>query len=152
MLINNNVLFKRNGVLKEIIYRFKRQDIKVFLILNSCEAEIYITIFGVLAHYATPARRACTHSQKECTFRGHHQGQHNVTTIVQLKEVHAPATDLSKYFTSDQDFILQYASESENLCGYSKRKGCSKLTEKTILLIKKVYDSKLLEKLMISCG
>ena len=28
-------------------------------------------------------------------------------------------------------------SESENLCGYSKRKGCSKLTEKTILLIKK---------------
>ena len=40
-------------------------------------------------------------------------------------------------------------SESENLCGYSKRKGCSKLTEKTILLIKKVYDSKLLEKLMI---
>ena len=36
-------------------------------------------------------------------------------------------------------------SESENLCGYSKRKGCSKLTEKTILLIKKVYDSKLLE-------
>ena len=43
-------------------------------------------------------------------------------------------------------------SESENLCGYSKRKGCSKLTEKTILLIKKVYDSKLLKKLMISCG
>ena len=42
-------------------------------------------------------------------------------------------------------------SESENLC-YSKRKGCSKLTEKTILLIKKVYDSKLLEKLMIGCG
>ena len=40
-------------------------------------------------------------------------------------------------------------SESENLCGYSKRKRCSKLTEKTILLIKKVYDSKLLEKLMI---
>ena len=24
-------------------------------------------------------------------------------------------------------------SESENSCGYSKRKGCSKLTEKTIL-------------------
>ena len=43
-------------------------------------------------------------------------------------------------------------SECENLCGYSKRKGCSKLTEKTILLIKKVYDSKLLEKLMIGCG
>ena len=43
-------------------------------------------------------------------------------------------------------------SESENLCGYSKRKGCSKLTEQTILLIKKVYDSKLLEKLMIGCG
>ena len=43
-------------------------------------------------------------------------------------------------------------SESENQCGYSKRKGYSKLTEKTILLIKKVYDSKLLEKLMIGCG
>ena len=43
-------------------------------------------------------------------------------------------------------------SESENFCGYSKRKGWSKLTEKTILLIKKVYDSKLLEKLMIGCG
>ena len=43
-------------------------------------------------------------------------------------------------------------SESENLCGYSKGMGCSKLTEKTILLIKKVYDSKLLEKLMIGCG
>ena len=43
-------------------------------------------------------------------------------------------------------------SESENLCGYSKRKGYSNLTEKTILLIKKVYDSKLLEKLMIGCG
>ena len=28
-------------------------------------------------------------------------------------------------------------SESENLCGYSKRKGYSKLTEITILLIKK---------------
>ena len=43
-------------------------------------------------------------------------------------------------------------SESENLCGYSKRKGYSKLTEKTILLIKKVYDSKLLEKLMSGCS
>ena len=43
-------------------------------------------------------------------------------------------------------------SESENLCGYSKRKRYSKLTEKTILLIKKVYDSKLLKKLMIGCG
>ena len=43
-------------------------------------------------------------------------------------------------------------SEFESLCGYSKRKGYSKLTEKTILLIKKVYDSKLLEKLMIGCG
>ena len=43
-------------------------------------------------------------------------------------------------------------SESENLCGYSKRKGYSKLTEKTILLIKKVYDNKLLEKLMIGYG
>ena len=42
--------------------------------------------------------------------------------------------------------------ESENLCGFSKRMRCSKLTEKTILLIKKVYDSKLLEKLMIVCG
>ena len=43
-------------------------------------------------------------------------------------------------------------SESENLSGYSKRKGYSKLTVKTILLIRKVYDSKLLEKLMIGCG
>ena len=43
-------------------------------------------------------------------------------------------------------------SESENLCGYSKRKGCSKLTEKTIFLIKNVYDCKLFEKLMIGCG
>ena len=36
-------------------------------------------------------------------------------------------------------------SESENLSGYSMRKGYSKLTEETILLIKIVYDSKLLE-------
>ena len=46
--------------------------------------------------------------------------------------------------------------DSENLCGYSKRKGYSKLRDilnwESILLIKKVYDSKLLEKLMIGCG
>ena len=47
---------------------------------------------------------------------------------------------------------LKYEIESENMCGYSKRKGYSKLIAKTILLIKKVYDSKLLEKLMIGCG
>ena len=45
-----------------------------------------------------------------------------------------------------QVFIIRkfMKSESENLC--------SKLTEKTSLLIKKVYDSKLLEKLMNGCG
>ena len=42
--------------------------------------------------------------------------------------------------------------KSENLCDHNKRKMYSKLTKKNYFIDKKVYDSKLLEKLMVGCS